>query len=208
MLIVDHREREIIKELYRRKISFEIKQLITADFIIGYVGIERKTQQDFLNSIIDGRLISQLIELKENVDVPLLIIEGEENIYSLRNMHPNAIRGMLASIAIDYNIPVIYTRNANDTCSLIESIIKRFEKGKIRIPLLKKRKPLTLKERQELIIESFPGIGPTLAKSLLQEFKSVKKIINTNEEKLQKIDKLGPKKASEIKKVIEEEYKD
>ena len=74
--------------------------------------------------------------------------------------------------------------------------------------MLKKRKPLTLKERQELIIESFPGIGPTLAKSLLQEFKSVKKIINTNEEKLQKIDKLGPKKASEIKKVIEEEYKD
>ncbi|MBU0930208.1 MAG: hypothetical protein KJ623_04005 [Nanoarchaeota archaeon] len=206
MLIIDHREREIIRELSKRKVKFDIRQLITADLIIGYIGIERKTQQDFINSMIDGRLIEQLILLKENFDIPLLIIEGEENIYSLRNVHPNAIRGMLASIAIDYQIPTIYTRNVNDTCSLIEGILKRLERGKPTIPLLKKRKPLTLKERQELIIESFPGIGPTLAKSLLKEFKSVKNIINTDEKDLQKVEKLGPKKASEIKKVIEEEY--
>ena len=206
MLIIDHREREIIRELSKRKVKFDIRQLITADLIIGYIGIERKTQQDFINSMIDGRLIEQLILLKENFDIPLLIIEGEENIYSLRNVHPNAIRGMLASIAIDYQIPTIYTRNVNDTCSLIEGILKRLERGKPTIPLLKKRKPLTLKERQELIIESFPGIGPTLAKSLLKEFKSVKNIINTDEKDLQKVEKLGPKKASEIKKVIEEKY--
>ncbi|MBU0962975.1 MAG: hypothetical protein KKD48_03665 [Nanoarchaeota archaeon] len=206
MLIIDHREREIIRELSKRKVKFDIRQLITADLIIGYIGIERKTQQDFINSMIDGRLIEQLILLKENFDIPLLIIEGEENIYSLRNVHPNAIRGMLASISIDYQIPTIYTRNVNDTCSLIEGILKRLERGKPTIPLLKKRKPLTLKERQELIIESFPGIGPTLAKSLLKEFKSVKNIINTDEKDLQKVEKLGPKKASEIKKVIEEKY--
>lgn len=206
MLTIDHREKEIINELSRRKVKFHIRQLIVADFIIGYIGIERKTQQDFINSIIDGRLISQLILLKENFDIPLLILEGEENIYSLRNMHPNAIRGMLASIAIDYQIPVIYTRNSNDTCSLIEGILKRLERGKITIPLLKKRKPLTIKERQELIIESFPGIGPTLAKSLLKEFKSVKNIINADEENLKKVEKLGPKKVSEIKKVIDEKY--
>ena len=208
MLIIDHRERELIKELSRRKIKFEIKQLVASDFIIKNIGCERKTQQDFINSIIDRRLIDQLIVLKDNFDVPLLIIEGENNIYELRNMHPNAIRGMLASIAIDYQIPMIHTRNLNDTCSFIESILSRMERGKIAIPLLRKRKPLTLKERQELVIESFPGIGNLLAKSLLKEFKSVKKIINVNEKKLQKVEKIGPKKAFEIKKVIEEEYKD
>src|SRR3989344_8791824 len=207
MLIIDHRERELIKELSRRKVKFDIKQLIASDFIIKNIGCERKTQQDFINSIIDGRLIDQLIVLKDNFDVPLLIIEGENNIYELRNMHPNAIRGMLASIAIDYQIPIIHTRNLNDTCSFIESILTRLERGKIAIPLLRKRKPLTLKERQELIIESFPGIGNLLATSLLKEFKSVKKIINSDEKKLQRVEKIGPKKASEIKKVIEEEYK-
>lgn len=208
MIIIDHRERELVKELARRKIKYDIKQLVIADIIIKNIGIERKTQQDFINSIIDGRLIQQLIVLKENFDIPLLVIEGEDNIYTLRKMHPNAIRGMLASIAIDYQIPIIHTRSLNDTCSLIETILKRMERGKVSFPLLKKRKPLTLKERQELVIESFPGIGPTLAKSLLKEFKSVKKIINAEEKKLQNVEKIGPKKASEIKKVIEEEYKD
>ena len=61
MLIIDHRERELIKELSRRKIKFEIKQLVASDFIIKNIGCERKTQQDFINSIIDGRLIDQLI---------------------------------------------------------------------------------------------------------------------------------------------------
>ena len=69
-----------------------------------------------------------------------------------------------------------------------------------------KAKIAQLKEKQELIIETFPGIGPSLAKSLLKEFKTVKKIINASEKNLQKVEKLGPKKASEIKKVIEEEY--
>lgn len=208
MIVVDHRERELVRELYRRKIKFDVKQLLIADIIIGDIGIERKTQQDFINSIIDKRMIQQLIVLKENFNAPLLVIEGEDNIYSLRNMHPNAIRGMLASIALDYQIPIIYTRGLNDTCSLIETIIKRMEKGKVHISLLKKRKPMTLKERQELVIESFPGIGPTLSKSLLKEFKSVKKIVNAGEKRLQKVEKLGPKKSSEIKRVIEEEYKD
>ncbi|MDD5650524.1 MAG: helix-hairpin-helix domain-containing protein, partial [Candidatus Nanoarchaeia archaeon] len=132
----------------------------------------------------------------------------EDNLYSIRNMHPNAIRGMLSAIAIDFQIPIIYTRNVNDTVALIESILNRLEKGKMTISLLKKRKPLTLKERQELVIESFPGIGPTLAKSLLKEFKTIKNIINSEEKVLQKVDKLGPKKSTEIKKVIDEEYKD
>src|SRR3989344_4277034 len=101
-MIIDHRERELVKELARRKLKYDIKQLLTADIIIKNIGIERKTQQDFINSIIDKRLIDKLIVLKDNFDIPLLIIEGEENIYELRDMHPNAIRGMLASIAIDY----------------------------------------------------------------------------------------------------------
>ena len=215
-IIVDHREsKEIIRELIKQDLDVEIKQLNTADIIlqtkdldnnIKTIGIERKTQLDFINSIIDKRIINQLIVLKENFEIPLLIIEGIDNIYTLRNMHPNAIRGMLSSIAIDYQIPIIHTRGYRDTAALIHTISKRLEKSRKPISLLKQRKPLTLKEKQELIIETFPGIGPSLAKSLLKEFKTVKKIINASEKNLQKVEKLGPKKASEIKKVIEEEY--
>ncbi len=218
-IIIDHRENniEIIKELVKSKIDFEKKQLLVADFVIQSksqegkiveVAIERKTLNDFLNSIIDKRIITQLIALKENYEIPLLIIEGSENIYAIRNFHPNAIRGMLSSIAIDFQIPILFTKNYRDTASYLIIIAKRLEKPIKDISLLKKRKPLTLKERQELIIETLPSVGPKIAKSLLKKFKTVKKVITANEKKLIRVEKIGPKKAKEIEKVINEPYSD
>jgi Fanconi anemia group M protein len=216
-IIVDHRERAsgIIKELAKKGMEIEIKQLIAGDFIIQSkdmnekivnVGIEKKTQTDFLNSIIDKRIITQLIRLKENFDIPLLVIEGSENMYEMRNFHPNAIRGMMASIAIDFQIPIIFTKNKRDTASLIKIITTRLERPIKNISLLTKKKPLTTKEQQEYIISSLPGVGPTLAKSLLKKFKSVEKIINAKREDLMLIDKIGKKKAETIKELLKACY--
>jgi len=215
-IIIDNREpKALIKEL-AKKHNLKVKQLITADLIIQgkdtegkeiQIGIERKESNDFLNSIVNKRIIQQLIYLKENFTIPLLIIEGQKNIYTLRNFHPNAIRGMLASIAVDYQIPIITTLNLRDTAAFINTLATRLEKPKKLFPLLKKRKPLTLKEQQEFIIESLPGIGPNLAKALLKKFKSIKRIVNASEKELQKIKKIGEKKASLIKKVINSCYK-
>lgn len=217
-IFLDYRERSsgIKKELIKQGLDVIEQQLISADFIIKTktldgkivtVGIEKKTINDFLNSIIDKRIIIQLIDLKKHFDIPLLIIEGEENIYKIRNFHPNSIRGMFASIAIDFQIPILYTRNHRDTANLLAIIAKRLDKARSLPSLLKKRKPLTLKQQQEYLIETLPGIGPTISKSLLEKFKTIKKIINATEEELEEVKKIGPKKIKNIKKVLESEYK-
>ncbi len=216
-VIVDYREdKNIVKELYKHKIDVEIKSLVYADFVmqikdvngnIKDLGIERKRINDFLNSIIDKRILTQLIALKENFPLQLLILEGEENIYAIRNFHPNSIRGMLSSIAIDYQIPIIYTKNYRDTAAYLALISKRLEKPRKNISLVSKRKPLTLKEQQEYIIEGLPGIGNSLAKALLIKFKSVKNVINAKGERLQKVDKIGEKKSKIIREVLDAEYK-
>jgi len=206
-IIVDNREhKEIIEELERENIPYKREQLVIADFVIENIGIERKTQNDFINSIIDKRLLNQLIELKNHFEIPLLILEGDKNLYSIRDFHPNAIRGMLASITLDYQIPIIFTKNHRDTVAFLKVIINRIEKGHRIVSLLKKKKPLTLKEQQEYLIESLPGIGPTIAKNLLKKFSTIKNIINASEDDLKKVEKLGPKKAEEIKKLVEKEY--
>ena len=215
MIIADYRERKIIGELKRKSIEVDVKSLISADFIIQIkdlsgnikeVGIERKTTLDFLTSIIDKRILNQLISLKEQFAVPLLIIEGSENIYTIRNFHPNAIRGMLSAIAIDFQIPILYTRSFRDTSSLLNVIAKRLDTPRRHISLLKKKKPVTLKEQQEYIIESLPGVGPNLSKSLLKNFKSVKDVFGAGLEDLKRVDKIGKKKAEGIRKVIEGNY--
>ena len=207
-VFIDSREKNstIAKELKNLNIPVEIKQLASADYIVSNIGIELKTREDFIASIIDQRLLSQVRSLKENFEKQLILIQGDEDLYSIRNVHPNAIRGMLAAIAINYNIPIIYTKNPLDTAALLATIVKREEERGDKEPLFGERKPLTTKELQEHIVASFPGVGNVVAKSLLTELKSIRAIVNAEESMLREIDNIGPKKAREIKRIIDEEY--
>ena len=64
-------------------VSLELKQLPVADYILSErVGIERKSAQDFNDSIKDGRLFNELIELKNNFVRPVLLLEGDPFINS------------------------------------------------------------------------------------------------------------------------------
>lgn len=209
-VFADFREKGsgIIKELVNQGLDVKIQKLAVGDYILSSrVCVEFKTKQDFVNSLIDKRLLQQVKALKSNFEKPLIIIEGEEDLYSVRKVHPNAINGMLASIVIDFGIPIVYTKNFLETSSLLRSIAKREQEAEKKdIGVRTERKPLTTKEQQEFIVESLPGVGPNLAKSLLKEFKSIKKVVNAEHHELQNVEKLGPKKAKEIKRVVEEEY--
>ncbi len=209
-VVVDSREKSsnVVRELVNLGVGVSMQNIPVGDYVISdRVGIELKTKKDFINSIIDRRLLTQVRELRNNFESPLLIIEGEEDIYSIRNVHPNAIRGMLSSIAIDYNLPIIYTKNSKDTAELILTIARREQENKDReFPLRLERKPLTTKEQQEYIVESLPGVGPSLAKSLLKELGSINKVFNADKGNLQKVNNLGPKKADDIRRLIDESY--
>ncbi|MBM3200598.1 hypothetical protein FJZ53_06685, partial [Candidatus Woesearchaeota archaeon] len=209
-IIADFREKGsgIVKELVNQGIDVKMQTLAVGDYILSNrVCVEFKTKQDFVSSLIDKRLLQQVKAMKDNFEKPLIIIEGEEDIYAVRNVHPNAINGMLAAIVVDFGIPIIYTKHFLETVSLLKTIAKReqdFEKKDIGVRT--ERKPLTTKEQQEFIIESLPNIGPSLAKSLLKEFKTVKSIINANHDDLQKVENLGQKKAADIKRIVDEVY--
>ena len=151
-------------------------------------------------------MLEQIRSLKDNFEKPLLVIEGTEDIYGVRRVHPNAIRGMLASISIDYGIPVIHTKSPKETAALLSIIAKRELEAETKPVMLHEKKPSTLKEQQEYIISSIPGIGPSLAEPLLKEFRNVKGVITASEDDLRNVKLIGKKKAKEIKRVTESTY--
>ncbi|RMF54502.1 DEAD/DEAH box helicase [Candidatus Woesearchaeota archaeon] len=209
-VFADYREKGggIVKELVELGASVKLESLKCADYVLSEdVAVELKTVEDFVNSLVDGRLLEQVKVLKNSYRRPVIIISGTQDIYAVRKVHPNAIRGLLATIAISYGIPMIFTKNNKDTAALLMIMAKREqeEKPKIFNPHGSK-KPLTLKEQQEYIVSALPGIGLSLAKPLLKKFKTVKKIMNAKEEQLKKIDLIGEKKAKEIRKVLDSEY--
>ncbi len=211
-VFADFREKgnHIVKELCDNNIVVKLEALDSADYILSSrVGVEVKTVPDFVNSIVDGRLLSQLKSLKQKFERPIIIIEGEENLFTIRNVHPNAIRGMIATIAVSYGIPIVQTKDFKETTAFLVAIAKR-EQEKIGdkdfSPHFDK-KVLCLKEQQEYIVSALPSVGPTAAKELLKHFKSVKNIVNASEEDLKKVNKIGPKIAKALKDVFEGEYK-
>jgi ERCC4-related helicase len=209
-IIADHRESgsQILKILMDKGVDLTTKQLEVADFVLSAkVGVERKEVKDFVDSIIDKRIMEQALNLKNNFEAPVIIIEGEENIYSVRKVHPNAIRGMLSWIAVDLKIPVIYTKNTEDTAEFLITIAKR-EQNEIRkeFGVRGEKKPLTSKELQEFIVAGLPGVGPNLAKNLLKKFNTVANIINASVDQLKTIEKIGDKKARKIKEILNKKY--
>jgi ERCC4-related helicase len=204
----DYREKAsgIIKEMSEAGVNINLANLEIGDYVLSErVVVEYKTPSDFVDSIIDGRLLAQLSNLKK-YDRPLVLIEGVEDIYSVRSIHPNAIRGAIATIITSYGIPILQTKSFKESAELFLTIARRELDSTRKEYSLHSAKPLSDKESQEYIIGSFPGIGPTLSKPILRHFRTIKRFMDADEEELKKIDLIGDKKAKRIRELVNREY--
>ncbi|MFH1631251.1 MAG: ERCC4 domain-containing protein [Candidatus Aenigmatarchaeota archaeon] len=184
------------------------KQLPVADYLLSErVAVERKRIPDFLQSIVDGRLFEQLCRMKDQFEKPVLIIEGNENMYDERKIHPNAINGALAAITIDMSISIIWTKNNLETARMLFTIAKREQldikssnciRGKI--------KPKSLNQEQEFLLAGLPKINSVLARRLLKHFRSPEKVFLASEDDLQEVEGIGEKLAKKIKRILGSKY--
>jgi ERCC4-type nuclease len=202
---VDYREKNSLVASHLIKLGFEIefKELKIGDYIVKDVIIERKTVQDFIGSMINHRLINQIEELKQ-YENKLLIIEGisEQELYKEENtnINANAIRGFLLNILLIHKIPIIFSKNPEDTAKFINVLSKRKDRE---INLNAKKKTLDKKEQLQFIVEGFPSVGPKKAKKLLEKFGSIQNIILASTEDLKEI--LGIQ-AENIREIMERRY--
>ena len=65
---------------------------------------------------------------------------------------------------------------------------------------------MSIKERQQFIIEGLPNVSSVIAKRLLSHFGSVRQIVNASEEQLLEIRGIGKNIASDIIKLLNSDY--
>jgi len=209
-IVVDSREKSnrIIKQLMDKNVDIELKQLTYGDYILSeHIGVEFKTKKDFVDSLLDGRMFEQASALARNFSKPLYVVQGEEDILSVRNVHAKAILGALASIATAFRIPVIFTKDAQETADLFYSILKKQTKQDTAFEVNQHaHKPKEGKELQEYIVGSLPNIGPIVAKSLLKKFGTIQAICNASVEELSQVEMMGAVKAKGIYDIVRTRY--
>jgi Fanconi anemia group M protein len=206
--VADFREKPsgIIDLMIARGIDVEVRQIAHGDFILdGVITVERKTAGDFIVSIIDSRLFRQVANLKRNCDHPVLLIEGNPFRTRLK-MSRSAIRGALLNVQTVWNVPVIYSRSIEDSVELMQVLACQFKKMAAVMPLRAGYRPRRLNTRQLYVLQGFPGVGPNMAKRLLNHFGSVAAVLGASSEKLKGVKGVGRVTAATIREVLDAEW--
>jgi len=211
-VIIDQRELRspVAKGLERLGIDIVFKTLEVGDYVASdRVGIERKTGEDLLKSWVDEKkLFGQIKDLADAYEIPILIIEGGwEQLFTLRNIHPRAVQGMLNTIAVSFRCHTLYSLNAAETAEIICRIAEREQVEEKRPVIMHgKRSQLTPNELKEYVVSSIPDVGPVVSKNLLNDLGSVQAVFTASEDRLMEVKEVGPITAKWIREVVTGAY--
>jgi len=146
--------------------------------VASQVVVERKTANDFATSLTQGRLLLQVAGLARDSSRPVLIVEG--SLADLRSeIDPAAVRGALVSISVAWQVPVLHTRDPEDTADMLHLIGRQattLSNGR----WVRAGRPRKDDSNAGYVLQGLPGIGPELARRLLDRFGSVRGVSCAN----------------------------
>ncbi|AZH23975.1 DEAD/DEAH box helicase [Haloplanus aerogenes] len=212
-IVVDQRELDsaIARDLSTREgVATRLETLAVGDYVVSdRVAVERKSVSDFLDTLTgsDRSLFEQVGDLARHYARPVVIIEGG-GLYEERNVHPDAIRGALASLSVDFGVSVLRTEDERDTADLLAVLAGREQTTRDRsVSVHGEKSAKTLAEQQEYVVGAIADIGPVTARSLLEHFGSVEAVMTAREEDLLAVDGVGEVTADRIRDVVGSEYR-
>ncbi len=200
-IVADDRElvSKVTEYLSAADARIKVERLPMGDYRIGErILVERKTARDFVDTLIERDLLGQIRQMSANCTKPVLIIEGGD-LYSQRDIHPNAIRGALAAIGINFGVTIFTTVDPMETAEILLVLARReTEEGTIERGSQIKHVYQGDRDAQEAIISTFPDIGLKHARALLSAFGSVQAVMQADRDALLQVPGIGVKKAERI----------
>lgn len=208
-IIIDSREMNSgVPKLLDRIADIRIEEMSVGDYCVSdRCCIERKDINDFFNSLFkDRKLFSQLIDLTNAYERPILLFEGGDPFMSGRMVNPKAVQGILNTITL-MRIPILYSINKQNTAEIIYMLAAK-EQNEDKRPVQHhgKRSHLTSSEQLTYVLSAVPDIGATTANNLLTHFKTLRAVANAEAVQLQEVPLVGKQTASHLKAFFERVY--
>ncbi|MBX5320635.1 MAG: ERCC4 domain-containing protein [Candidatus Bathyarchaeota archaeon] len=208
-VFADVRESMDVKD-YLKEFGCEVieKALAPADYVVAEdYAVERKELHDFFRSVFDGRLFEQAERLAKTYDNACLVVEGDV-VYAIRGVRtPQAFWGALAKVMASHHISVVFTPDEAHTAMFLCALAKKLqEEERRKVAVKHKPKMYTLRQRQLLLIQSLPQVGPERAETLLRRFGSVRRVFQASKRELLSVKGLGEKTVKAITEVLDTKY--
>ncbi|MGK0549969.1 MAG: ERCC4 domain-containing protein [Pyrobaculum sp.] len=170
IVLVDTREyaQEVVRHIKEAGCRVLKTKLEAGDYVAGEYVFERKSVDDFVNSVIEGRVFEQAERLKSSGLKPVVVVEGDlwrELRY--RRISPNAVLGALLALS-SMGVGLVYTEDKAQTGVLVCLAARRAKKA-AKAPAPKK-KEADVRSLQIALLASLPGIGPRRAEELLKKY--------------------------------------
>jgi Fanconi anemia group M protein len=181
--------------------AVRIEHLTVGDYCLGRgVVVERKTYADFAVSLADGRLFSQAARLARCPHRPVILLEGPRPA-RMPEVHPHALKGAMASLAVMWRLPVLVARDPEESLTILRFLARQLRSSHSGLTRYD-RKPKRLASRKLYVLQGLPGVGPALANRLLVEFGSVERVMTADEEELTRVRGVGRQKAARIRDLV------
>ena len=211
-VVIDQRELDagIARDLSMRDgTRTRLETLAVGDYVLSdRVVVERKTVEDFLETLTGGdrSMFEQVGDAARNYGRPIVVVEGE-GLYDRRNIHPKAIHGAVASLAVDFGASVMQTAGEDETADLLSVLATREQRESDRsVSVHGEKQSRTLAEQQEYVVASIAEVGPVTARSLLEELGSVEAVMTADREALMTAEGVGEVTAERIREVVSSSY--
>jgi len=213
MILVDSKETKAKRlfEYLSQHAEIEVLNLTVGDYIVGDILVERKSSVDFIKSIVDGRLWNQLRNLKEASENPLILIEGSLAFpirKGITKIHQNVVIGAVASLIVDWKVPVVVLPSYTWTAELLVRMDKKFTEPDKKTFFRARAKPKALTPDDEIrrVVEGLPDVGPETAHRLLKRFKTLKRLFCATRAELASVPGIGEKRAARLESLFNREY--
>ncbi len=201
----DHREKsaELLGYLSEQdNVNLIRKTLRLGDYLLDDgILIERKSVNDFIDSLCSGRLFSQMYRLSQSEYKTALLLEGKNSDIQNCNVSREAILGAISSISLILDIPILRTSTQIESAKIIMYCAAQ-KRANVALLTRVGRKPKRFKTQQLHLIQALPNVGPKLAKRLLEYFGSLEGIFNAQCDQLVCVEGIGIKTATHIRHLI------
>lgn len=201
-VIVDDREPQGVIEAFHSlpECQVTIRRLPFGDYQIDdRLLFERKTLPDFVASVLDGRLFRQAAGLAASRFRPIIILEGAIKDIASSGISRDALQGALISASVIFGTPLLRSLDPTETARLMlytARQVRAVPNGAL--PRGGKR-PKSKRKIQLQILQGLPGVGPTRAQSLLEQYGSVEKVMQADCHELAETPGIGKETAQRIR---------